>query len=109
MSVRNIGQPLDTVSAFIIEMPSDKNENAPPEILPVGEEGELAIGGFQLADGYLNRPKQTSAAFFDHPTYGRLYRTGDLCAMTNDGCLECRGRISNGQIKLRGQVGSYAL
>lgn len=107
MSVHNIGQPLDTVSAFIINVPSDNNRDSYPEILPVGEVGELAIGGFQLAEGYLNRPEQTSAAFFDHPTYGRLYRTGDLCAMTNDGCLECRGRISSGQIKLRGQVSHH--
>lgn len=105
MSVGCIGVPLDTVSAFIVS-PADENGDTFPsiEILPVGDEGELAVGGHQLADGYLNRPEQTRSAFVDHPEYGRLYRTGDKARMNRDGYLECLGRISGGQVKLRGQV-----
>jgi non-ribosomal peptide synthetase component F len=103
MSVRNIGVPLDTVSAFIISIGEDKSGNS--DILPIGSEGELAIGGYQLADCYLNRPEQTEAAFFEHPQYGRLYRTGDRARLTEAGMLECLGRIAGGQVKLRGQVG----
>lgn len=59
------------------------------------------MGGYQLASGYINRPDQTSAAFLTTP-YGRLYRTGDKARLSN-GHLECLGRLSDGQVKLRGQ------
>lgn len=105
MSVGNIGVPLDTVSAFIVRPASS---GAPSQeglyILPVGEEGELAVGGHQLADGYLNRVEQTTTSFVRHPDYGMLYRTGDRARLTSFGTLECLGRISGGQVKLRGQV-----
>jgi ferricrocin synthase len=104
MPVRNIGHPLDTVSAFVVApAPSDVQASPAIELLPLGEEGELAVGGYQLADGYLNRPEQTDSAFVDHPEYGRLYRTGDRARLTSDGVLECLGRLSGGQVKLRGQ------
>ena len=102
MSANNIGVPLETVSAFVIRPPDASVGDV--EILAVGEEGELAVGGTQLADGYLNRPEQTTAAFVEHPTYGRLYRTGDRARLLPSGKLECLGRISSGQVKLRGQV-----
>ncbi|KAK4570180.1 hypothetical protein LTR86_002260 [Recurvomyces mirabilis] len=102
MSVRDIGMPLDTVSAFVVR-PAENGDGGIPEILTLGEEGELALGGTQLADGYLNREEQTRAAFVYHPQYGRLYRTGDRARIGDDGRLECLGRISSGQVKLRGQ------
>ncbi|KAI7236424.1 peptide synthetase [Hortaea werneckii] len=102
MAVNNIGIPLDTVSAFVVK-PQEDGASKVPEVLPIGEEGELAVGGYQLADGYLNRDAQTKAAFVDHPTYGRIYRTGDRARMMPQGTLECLGRISSGQVKLRGQ------
>lgn len=100
--VGNIGHPLDTVSAFIAAPDND----ASPErfaILPAGFVGELVVGGLQLADGYLNRPEQTAAAFINDPKHGRLYRTGDKARKLLDGSFECLGRISCGQVKLRGQ------
>ncbi|SPQ23502.1 f6d849f0-5d2a-406a-9775-7b47ea01da8c [Thermothielavioides terrestris] len=100
--VGNIGIPLDTVSAFILAIPADGDAGRELKVLPRGEVGELAVGGYQLADGYLNRPEQTGAAFIDSP-YGRLYRTGDKARMLPDGTLECLGRIADGQVKLRGQ------
>ncbi|KAL2018433.1 hypothetical protein VTK56DRAFT_852 [Thermocarpiscus australiensis] len=101
-TVCNIGVPLDTVSAFILRIPGRDNSNWAFEVLPRGEVGELAIGGHQLAEGYLNRPDQTSSAFIDTP-FGHLYRTGDKARMNPDGTLECLGRIADGQVKLRGQ------
>ena len=109
MSVGNIGMPLETVSAFVVKpLEADDDSTSEPEVVAVGEEGELAVGGHQLADGYLNRPEQTRAAFVQHSEYGRLYRTGDRAKMTTSGKLECLGRISSGQVKLRGQV-SHAI
>jgi amino acid adenylation domain-containing protein len=104
MPVNNIGVPLDTVSAFIIRPSSAEHPSEVVEILPLGEEGELAVGGHQLADGYLNREEQTKAAFVSHPDYGDMYRTGDRAKLDSDGRLMCLGRISSGQVKLRGQV-----
>ncbi|KAK6216964.1 non-ribosomal peptide synthetase [Colletotrichum tabaci] len=100
-AVSNIGFPLDSVSCFVASIPEEGSAYE-FRILPLGEPGELVVGGHQLASGYLNRPTQTNAAFID-TTYGRVYRTGDKAIMNPDGTLECLGRISDGQVKLRGQ------
>ncbi|RKU49052.1 Nonribosomal Peptide Synthase (NRPS), variant 2 [Coniochaeta pulveracea] len=100
--VGDIGIPLDTVSAFILKIPEEPNGDKTTQILNVNEVGELAIGGYQLASGYLNRPEQTASVFIDSP-YGPLYRTGDKARLLSDGTLECLGRIGGGQVKLRGQ------
>ncbi|KAI9692080.1 MAG: NRPS [Bogoriella megaspora] len=97
-----IGVPLDTVSALILK-PAGEGQVSDSDVLPVGQIGELAIGGTQLADGYINRPDQTAAAFFNTQHYGRLYRTGDKARMLPNGSLECLGRMATGQVKLRGQ------
>lgn len=68
----------------------------------MGHAGELAIGGHQLASGYHNDTLKTNTAFIDSP-YGRVYRTGDKAKLNENGTLECLGRISDGQVKLRGQ------
>ncbi|KAK3315687.1 non-ribosomal peptide synthetase [Apodospora peruviana] len=103
-TIGNIGVPLDTVSAFIVEIleESDGSETGEIKVIPRGEIGELVVGGYQVADGYINRPEMTAKAFIDSQ-YGRLYRTGDKARMRRDGTLECLGRISDGQVKLRGQ------
>ncbi|WZH41454.1 Non-ribosomal peptide synthetase [Fusarium acuminatum] len=101
-STGNIGVPLDTVSCFVIEIPESDNGQYAIKILPQGEVGELAVGGYQLASGYINRPEQTNSAFIDSP-FGRIYRTGDKARLLPNGRLECLGRISDGQVKLRGQ------
>ncbi|EFQ31398.1 amino acid adenylation domain-containing protein [Colletotrichum graminicola] len=96
-----IGFPLDSVSCFVASIPQEGNAYE-FRILPRGEPGELVVGGHQLANCYLNRLEQTQSAFLDTP-YGRVYRTGDKAIMKSDGTLECLGRISDGQVKLRGQ------
>ncbi|MEU1789534.1 amino acid adenylation domain-containing protein [Streptomyces sparsogenes] len=69
---------------------------------PVGEPGELFIGGDGLARGYIGDPEQTSARFAPHPVLGmRLYRTGDLGQWRADGTIEFLGRADR-QVKIRG-------
>lgn len=96
-----IGKPFKTVSAFIMPMEASPGEE--PQILPLGQVGELVVGGPQLADGYINRPEENAKAFIESLQYGRLYRTGDKARMLPSGEIECFGRISSGQVKLRGQ------
>lgn len=99
-----IGVPLLTVSCFVIapRVPGDiVSEHL--EILPIGHVGELAVRGIQLAEGYINRAEQTSLAFTSTCDQGRIYRTGDKARLLPDGHLECLGRMSAGQVKLRGQ------
>ncbi|KAJ5888793.1 AMP-dependent synthetase/ligase [Penicillium taxi] len=102
--VNLIGRPFETVSAFIMSLESDDGSTTQLlDVLPLGQIGELVIGGSQLADGYINRPDENAKAFIEHPVYGRLYRTGDKALMLPSGEIECFGRISSGQVKLRGQ------
>ncbi|KAI1333641.1 amino acid adenylation domain-containing protein [Xylariaceae sp. FL0016] len=101
-STYNIGVPLDTVSAFVIEIQASDSSLTEFRVLPVGEIGELAVGGSQLATNYINRPEQTAASFITS-RWGRVYRTGDKARILPDGTIECLGRIGDGQVKLNGQ------
>jgi amino acid adenylation domain-containing protein len=92
-----IGRPIDNLRILIVG----------PDLRPVpaGEQGEICIAGVGLADGYLNRPDLTRAAFVAPPPEtgeSRMYRTGDLGRWLDDGLIEYCGR-ADGQVKLRGQ------
>ncbi len=87
-----IGRPVANTSIHILD------ENLNP--MPVGETGELHIGGVQVARGYWNRPKLSAEKFIDTP-YGKLYKTGDLARILPDGTVDFLGRIDF-QVKLRG-------
>lgn len=68
--------------------------------VPVGEVGEIHIGGAGLAQGYLDDPDLTARKFVEH-THGRRYRTGDLGRLRADGSLVVLGRTDD-QLKIRG-------
>lgn len=65
------------------------------------EDGEIWIGGAQVARGYRGDPALTATRFVDHPDHGRLYRTGDLGLWLDNGEIAFRGRV-DAQVKIRG-------
>ena len=75
------------------------------QLVPYGAVGELYISGHQLANGYLNREKETEYSFIANPfgdeQYNMLYRTGDMVRMLPDGSFGFIGRRDS-QIKIRG-------
>ncbi|WP_108649571.1 non-ribosomal peptide synthetase [Dongshaea marina] len=73
------------------------------QLVPVGQPGEIYIGGAQLANGYLGLEEQNSHSFIDHPYLNgeRLYRSGDKGRLLSDGNFEFLGRLDR-QCKIRG-------
>ena len=93
----SIGTPIDNVQTYIL------NEKGQP--VPIGEPGEIYIGGAGLARGYRHRPDLTDERFVPNP-FGpeggaRLFRTGDLGRYLPDGQIAFLGRVDE-QIKIRG-------
>ncbi|MCG8925097.1 non-ribosomal peptide synthetase [Lentzea sp. CC55] len=68
------------------------------------EEGELYLGGPELALGYLGSAALTAARFLPDPSGppgSRMYRTGDTVRRGDDGVLDFVGR-GDDQVKVRG-------
>ena len=92
-----IGIPYDGMEVDIV--------GADGRFLEVGETGELALHGPQVADGYLGDPELTARRFptLDHPRLGstRWYLSGDLGFRDDAGVLHCLGRLDH-QVKILG-------
>jgi len=92
-----IGRPIANTQVYVLDA-----EGRP---VPIGEEGELYIGGEGVARGYHSRPELTAERFvadpFSHDLRGRLYRTGDIVRLDREGLLEFVGRVDQ-QVKIRG-------
>ncbi|HTS63261.1 MAG TPA: amino acid adenylation domain-containing protein [Candidatus Acidoferrales bacterium] len=92
-----IGRPIFNVQLHILD----------PDLtpVPIGNPGELYIGGRGLAKGYHRRPDLTAEKFIRDPfstePNARLYKTGDLVRCLPDGNLEYLGRLDD-QVKIRG-------
>jgi aspartate racemase len=75
------------------------------EPVPIGIPGELCIGGYGLATGYLGDPDLTARSFVPDPFAPggdrQLYRSGDRVQWNETGQLEFLGRQDH-QIKIRG-------
>ena len=87
-----VGKPLPGFEAAVFD------QDCKP--LPPGQEGELALAGPQVAQGYFQDPERTAARF---PSIdGKVwYRTGDLVVVDGLGSLHHLGRIDN-QVKVLG-------
>ncbi|UZG49710.1 non-ribosomal peptide synthetase/type I polyketide synthase [Caldimonas thermodepolymerans] len=92
-----IGRPIANTTVWILDEQG--------RCCPIGEPGEICIGGAGVAGGYWNRPDLTAERFFPDPFAkepgARLYRTGDLGRWREDGRLDHMGRLDH-QVKVRG-------
>jgi acyl carrier protein len=95
--VITIGKVIDNTSIYLMD------EQGIP--VATGMPGEIYIGGYGVADGYLNRPELTDEKFvadnYSNIPGARLYRTGDLGKILENGEIQCLGRIDQ-QVKIRG-------
>jgi amino acid adenylation domain-containing protein len=79
--------------------------DAAGEPVEPGQIGELFVGGYGVALGYLNKPELTAERFVPDPFIGEpgrlMYKTGDLVRDLGDGVLDYIGR-NDTQVKIRG-------
>ncbi|MER2513276.1 MAG: non-ribosomal peptide synthase/polyketide synthase [Nitrosomonas ureae] len=91
-----IGRPVGERVVYVLDVDL--------QLVPAGIVGELYIGGYGLARGYLEQSGLTAERFIADPfdeSGGRLYRTGDLVRWMDDGNIEYVGRADH-QVKIRG-------
>ena len=92
-----IGRPLGNYKTYVLD--DDK------QLLPVGVDGELYIGGPGVGRGYKDRPELNADKFVPDPFVddpdARMYRTGDVVRWRPDGDLAFVGR-ADFQVQLRG-------
>jgi amino acid adenylation domain-containing protein/thioester reductase-like protein len=93
-----LGRPIDNCHAAIVD------DDLRP--VPVGDLGEIMIGGTCVGAGYLNAPGPTARVFVPNPMPDRIpgdrvYLTGDLGRMDERGRLFFAGR-KDFQVKIGG-------
>jgi amino acid adenylation domain-containing protein len=93
----SVGRPIANTKFYILDVRG--------QVVPIGVEGEIHIGGAGVARGYLNRAELTALRFLPDPfsadPQAALYKTGDLGRWRSDGTIEYLGRNDN-QVKIRG-------
>lgn len=93
-----IGRPIDNVHTLVLD------DQLKP--VPLGETGQLFLGGVCVGGGYLKAEERTRSAFISNPFAevpgSKLYRTGDLVRFLSDGNLQYLGRRDD-QIKIKGK------
>ena len=91
-----IGKPMPNISTYVL----DKYQ----QLLPIGNAGELYIGGVGLASEYVNNLEETKRLFpylMIDSTSQRYYKTGDFVKLHLNGQLEYLYRQDD-QFKIRG-------
>ncbi|MFI6820361.1 amino acid adenylation domain-containing protein [Micromonospora sp. NPDC050187] len=92
-----VGPPMPNTSVYVLD------HRLRP--VPVGQPGEVWIGGAGVAQGYRGRPGHTADRFRPDPYAPapgrRMYRTGDRGRLLPDGQLVLLGRVDR-QVKIRG-------
>ncbi|KAI0019241.1 hypothetical protein F4780DRAFT_747619 [Xylariomycetidae sp. FL0641] len=90
------GRPLPNYSVYVVD--------ALLRPVPIGMQGEIAIGGPGVGLGYWDNPELTAQRFTRASwAGGLLHRTGDTGRWTQHGTLLVEGRVGGDtQIKLRG-------
>jgi len=93
-----IGKPISNVRVYTLD---EDNKQ-----VGIGEVGEIAMAGIQVARGYLNQSDLSAERFIKDPLSddpsALLYKSGDFGRITAEGNLVYVGRKDD-QIKLRGQ------
>ncbi|MCW3115212.1 MAG: linear pentadecapeptide gramicidin synthetase LgrD, partial [Segetibacter sp.] len=92
-----IGRPLSNRTAYVVDKAGD--------LVPVGVNGEIWLGGSGVSRGYLNQPELTAEKFirspFDENEGSILYKTGDVGRWLPEGVVQYIGRLDD-QVKIRG-------
>ena len=90
-----IGKPIDNSYLYILDEAM--------QLVPVGVEGDIYIGGANLATGYLGNEITTREKFIPDPfkPAAIIYKSGDVGKWLPDGNIEYMGRKDN-QVKING-------
>ncbi|KXK63139.1 amino acid adenylation protein [Micromonospora rosaria] len=93
----SIGRPVPGTRIYLLD-----DDGRP---VPMGDEGEIHVGGAGVSAGYVGRPDATARAFLPDPFVADgsalMYRTGDRARWNPDGTLHFVGRRDH-QVKIRG-------
>ncbi|WP_113675355.1 non-ribosomal peptide synthetase [Vallitalea guaymasensis] len=94
-NVSLIGSPIGNYKVYIM----DRYEN----LMPIGYEGEIVIGGIGVSKGYYNDSSLTEKKFIKSPFNESdiLYKSGDKGRYLVDGNIEYKGRLDR-QVKILG-------